>query len=151
MADAGDARRLLGEFTSYDEMLAAVRARVNELQIHGERFDEFAGLPKGYLSKLIGVRPTRRIAMTSMSMVLDGLGMIGQFVEDPRGTQRLKNRLQPRNGSYVRGTPSIVLTARFFQRIGRLGAQARIDNSTEAQRRKWARQAAIARWRKVDP
>jgi hypothetical protein len=143
--------RVLAEFTSYDEMLAAVRNRVAELQVCGERFDEFAGLPRGYLSKLIGARPTRRIAATSMAPVLCGLGLKGQFVEDPQGTERLKNRVPPRNGSYVRAAPSIILTVRFFKKIGRLGAQARIDNSTKAQRREWARKAAIARWRKVDP
>jgi hypothetical protein len=41
-----------------------------------------------------------------------------------------------------------VLTVRFFQKIGRKGAQARIDNSTKQQRQEWARKAAIARWRK---
>jgi hypothetical protein len=50
-----------------------------------------------------------------------------------------------------KSAPSIVLTVRFFQKIGRLGAQARIDNSTAEQRRKWARRAAIARWRKASP
>jgi len=151
MADEGEARRVIGEFTSYDEMLAAVRARVAELNVNGERFDEYAGLPKGYLSKLIGVRPTRRIAMTSMALVLNGLGLRGQFVEDPRGTEQLKTRVPPRNSSYVRGTPSIILTVRFFQKIGRRGAQARIDNSTKQQRQEWARRAAIARWRKANP
>jgi hypothetical protein len=147
MVDDERRPRVLAEFTSYDEMLAAVRARVNELDVCGERFDEFAGLPKGYLSKLIGARPIRRMAMTSMQPVLAGLGLKGQFVEDPQGTERLKNRLSRRNGSYVRAAPSIVLTVRFFKRIGRKGAQARVDNSTAEQRRKWARRAAIARWR----
>src|SRR6516165_5367072 len=117
--------RIVGEFADYPGMLDTLRARVDELAINGERFDEYAGLPRGYLSKLIGVRPTRRIAMISMGPVLDGLGLRGQFVEDPRGTQRLRNRLPPRNPSYVRAVPSIILTVRFFQRIGRLGAQAR--------------------------
>jgi len=47
----------------------------------------------------------------------------------------------------VRAAPSIVFTVRFFKRIGRKGAQARIDNSTKQQRQKWARKAAVARWR----
>jgi len=47
----------------------------------------------------------------------------------------------------VRGAPSIVLTVRYFKRIGRKGAQARVDNSTKEQRQEWARNAAIARWR----
>ena len=34
----------------------------------------------------------------------------------------------------MRGAPSIVMTARFFKKIGRKGAQARVDNSTKEQR-----------------
>jgi len=45
----------------------------------------------------------------------------------------------------VCGAPSIVFTVRFFKRIGKKGAQARIDNSTKQQRQEWARNAAIAR------
>ena len=143
----GEGPGILGEFTDYDGMLAVVRARVEELSINGERFDEFAGLPKGYLSKLIGVRPLRRIGWTSMGPILNGLGLKGQFVEDQAATERLKNSLPPRNNSYVRAMPSIILTVRWFRSIGRKGAQARIDNSTAEQRQKWARKAALARWR----
>jgi hypothetical protein len=144
----GEGPRIIADVSSYEQMLTALRARVTELQINGERFDEYSGLPRGYLSKLIGANPVRRIGMTSWAPVLTGLGLRCLFVEDEAATQRLKNHVAPRNGSYVRSTPSIVLTVRFFQRIGRLGAQARIDNSTAKQRREWARKAAIARWQK---
>jgi hypothetical protein len=145
----GDAPRVIADISSYEEMIAALRRRVNELNINGERFDEYAGLPRGYLSKLVGANPVRRLGMSSFEPVLSGLGLRCLFVEDEAATQRLKNRLPPRNGSYVRGgVTHLALTTRFMQKIGRLGAQARIDNSTEAQRRKWARQAAIARWAK---
>jgi hypothetical protein len=87
-------------------MLAALRARVNELQINGERFDEFAGLPRGYLSKLIGARPIRRVGMTSLSPLMNALGLRCLFVEDPDGTARLKSRLKPRNPSFVRVMPA---------------------------------------------
>jgi hypothetical protein len=143
--------RVLAEITSYEEMLTALRSRVTELQISGERFDEYAGLPRGYLSKLVGAKPIRRLGMQSFQPVLAGLGLRCLFVEDPEATERLKSRVPPRNGSYVRAAPSIVLTVRFFKRIGRLGAQARIDNWTKQQRQEWARKAAIARWRKADP
>src|SRR6516165_5035334 len=148
----GDAPRVIADISSYEEMIAALRRRVNELNINGERFDEYAGLPRGYLSKLVGANPVRRLGMTSFEPVLTALGLRCLFVEDEQATQRLKNRLPPRNGSYVRGgVTHIALTTRFMQKIGRKGAQARIDNSTEAQRRKWARQAAIARWQKANP
>jgi hypothetical protein len=69
----GDEPRVVAEFVDYPGMLAALRARVNELQINGERFDEFAGLPRGYLSKLIGTRPIRRVGMTSLSLLMNAL------------------------------------------------------------------------------
>ena len=128
-------------------MLDALRRRVNELALNGERFDEYAGLPRGYLSKLVGAKPTRRLGMVSFQPVLAGLGLRCLFVVDEEAERRLRERVPPRNGSYVRDAPSIVFTVRFFQRIGRKGAQARIDNSTKKQRQKWARKAALARWR----
>ena len=144
----GEGPRVVAEFSDYAGMLDALRRRVNELQLSGERFEEYAGLPRGYLSKLVGARPQRRIGMTSYGPVIAGLGLRCLFVEDNEATQRLKNRVAPRNGSYVRAAPSIVLTVRFFQKIGGLGAQARIDNSTKAQRQQWARHAANTRWAK---
>ena len=127
--------RVLAEFSSYDEMLAAVRARVNELQINGERFDEYAGLPRGYLSKLIGVRPVRRISHTSMQPVLAGLGLKGQFVEDPQGTARLKSRVVPRNNSFSRTTcTSLIITDRKWRQIQKIGRQARWKRLTKTQR-----------------
>jgi hypothetical protein len=148
MAEGDERPRIIADVSSYEQMVDALRQRVQELSINGERFDEYAGLPRGYLSKLVGANPVRRLGMTSFEPVLSGLGLRCLFVEDEQATQRLKKRLPPRNSSYVRAAPSIVLTVRFFQKIGRLGAQARIDNSTAEQRRKWARRAANTRWAK---
>jgi hypothetical protein len=106
---------VIADVISYDEMLAALRARINELQINGERFDEFAGLPRGYLSKLVGARPIRRLGMTSFEPVLAGLGLRLLVIEDPDATKRLKNFLPPRNGSYVRnGAVHVNLSKRFL-------------------------------------
>ena len=153
----GDPRRVIGEFTSYDEMLAAVRSRVAELQVNGERFDEYAGLPKGYLSKLIGVHPVRRIGMTSMGPLLSAMGVKLAMLEDPAATQRLKDRLIPRNNSYPRATYTLrVVTDRQWSRIQKLGRQARWEKLSKQQRSaimravRAGRKAAAARWRK-DP
>jgi len=139
--------RIIGEFADYPGMLEALRSRVEELQIQGERFDSFAGLPDGYLSKLIGVRPVRRIGMTSLGPLLDALGIYCVVVEDPIATQRLKNRVIPRNNAYMRSTPRIVLTQRFFKKIGRRGAQMRWQRLTQAQRARIMRAVALKRWR----
>jgi len=143
----GELPRIVATFDSYAGMLDAIRARVNELQVSGERLDEYVGLPRGYYSKVAGAKPIRRLGMTSFAPILNGLGLKCQFVEDQEATERLKSRVPPRKSSFVRGAPSIVLTVRYFKRIGRKGAQARVDNSTKEQRQEWARKAAIARWR----
>jgi len=128
---ADEVPRVVATLDSYAGMLDAIRARVNELQVSGERLDEYEGLPRGYYSKVAGAKPIRRLGMTSLAPILNGLGLKCPFIEDPEGTKRLKNRIAPRNSSYVRDAPSIVLTVRFFKWIGRKGAQARVDNSTK--------------------
>ena len=143
--------RVIAEFVDYPGMLAALRARVSELQISGERFDEFAGLPRGYLSKLVGARPVRRVGMTSFSPLMNALGLRCLFVEDSEGTERLKSRLKPRNPSYVRIMPaaaSIIFTARMLKRIRRLGGKARMAKLSAEERSALARRAAQARWRR---
>jgi hypothetical protein len=142
--------RLIADVSSYEQMLAALRARINELQINGERFDEFAGLPRGYLSKLVGIRPIRKLGMQSFGPVLAALGLRCLFVEDPEGTERLKNQVKPRNPSYVRAMPAsacMVLTPRMLQRIRRAGGKARMAQLSAKERSALARRAALARWR----
>ena len=144
----GDAPRVLAAVSSYEEMIAALRQRVNELQIHGERFDEFAGLPEGYLSKLIGPNPVRRIGVVSFAPLLAGLGLRLLVIEDKDATKRLK-RLPPRNSSYVR---SIAvhghLTTRFLQKIGRKGGANSRKYLGKRLIKQLARKAAAARWKK---
>jgi hypothetical protein len=128
-------QRVLATFNSYAGMLDALRARVTELGINGERFDEFAGLPTGYLSKLIGVAPVRRLGLSSFQAVMAGLGLRCQFVEDPEGTERLKSRVKPRNNSYPRTVYTLhTLTDRKWSRIQKLGRKARWKKLSKKQR-----------------
>jgi hypothetical protein len=116
-------------------MLAAVRARAKELQVNGERFDEFAGLPRGYLSKLIGVKPVRRIGMTSMGPLFDALGIYCVVVENETATKRLKTRVRSNNASFRRTTyTSRVVTDRQWRIIQKLGRAARWKKLSRADR-----------------
>jgi hypothetical protein len=149
MADDERPRVIADEIVEYSDFMQALRARVSELQIQGDSFCEFAGLARGYLSKLLTIRSVRRVGMQSMGPLLSAMGVKLQMVEDPAGTARLR-RLPPRNLSYVRTMPAdacIVLTPRMLQRIRRLGGQARMAQLTPEQRSRLARKAALARWR----
>ena len=135
MAEGDERPKIVGEFSDYDGMLDGLRRRASELALNGERFDEYAGLPKGYLSKLIGVHPVRRIGMMSMGPLLSAMGVKLAMLEDPAATQRLKNRVAPRNNSYPRTTYTLrVVTDRQWSRIQKLGRQARWEKLTKAQR-----------------
>ena len=139
-------RRTLAEFADYDGMIAAIRNRVEELQINGERFDEFAGLPRGYLSKLAGERPVRRISHVSMGPLFAALGVSCVLVEDPVATARLKAKLKPRNNSYVRSALRIVITDRLLRKLGAKGRTARWSKLTPRERSNIMRGLAQRRW-----
>jgi hypothetical protein len=140
MAEGDERPQVVAEFSDYDGMLDGLRRRASELALAGERFDEYAGLPKGYLSKLIGVHPVRRIGMTSMGPLLSAMGVKLAMLEDPAATQRLKDRLVPRNNSYPRTVHTLwALTDRKWSRIQTLGRQARWKKLSKQQRSKLMR------------
>jgi len=148
----GEGPRVIADVRSYAEMLAALRARVAELQVNGERFDEYAGLPRGYLSKLVGANPVRRLGMTSFQAVLAGLGLRLLVIEDPAATERLKNKLLPRNSSYVRGvTTHWTLTDKIWRRRQNNGRKIRWEKLTKEQRSEVMRVLAKRRWGKANP
>ena len=127
--------RVIAEFSDYPGLLAALRSRVNELGINGQRFDEFAGLPEGYLSKLVGANPVRRIGMVSMGPLFDALGIRAVLIENGDYTKRLRNRLKPNNASFRRAVYTLhTLTDRKWARIQKIGRQARWKRLTKRQR-----------------
>src|SRR5215472_15518413 len=86
--------RVIASFDNYEGMLEALRTRATELRLAGDTFDEYVGLPRGYTQKVIGIRPVRRLGMTSFGPVLSGLGLRCLLVVDEEATRRLKERLR---------------------------------------------------------
>ena len=134
---AGEGPRVVAEFSDYDELINALRTRAAELNLSGEQVDRHSGLPERYTQKLLGPNQIRRLGVTSLGPFLGALAVRGLLIEDRAAVEKLRRQTTPRNSSFVCGAPSIVLTARFFKRIGRKGAQARVDNSTKERRREW--------------
>jgi hypothetical protein len=152
MSTEGDAPRVIGEFSNYDELITALRIRAAELNLSGQECDRVSGLPDRYSQKLLGPHQIRRLGAVSLGPFLGALGVRGRLVEDKAAVEKLRRQTTPRKAQFVRADAThVTLTFRFMQKIGRLGGQARIDNSTKQQRSAWARRAAIARWRKATP
>jgi hypothetical protein len=91
------------------------------------------------------------IGMTSMGPLFEALGIYCVMIEDADATASLKNGIKPRNLSFVRSAPSIIFTLRHFKKIGALGGRRRKLTTTKAQRVKWAKRGAMARWRSPSP
>ena len=78
------------------EMLAALRARKQELNVSFETIEAIAGLPSGYASKLLCDPPMKRMGALSLGLILAALGYTIHLVEDAEAFALIKNRLLPR-------------------------------------------------------
>jgi hypothetical protein len=143
--------RVIGEFDAYPGLVAALRARVAELDVSGECLDELAGLPRGYFQKLLGTRPVKRIGLRSLADVFGALAVKAVLVEDQAALARISSRLVRRkNAVPAAGTHSVhfEVSKRFLRKIAAMGGKARAARLTPRQRSMLARKMALARWRK---
>jgi hypothetical protein len=96
------APRPLAEIVDYDTMVAAFRARVAELKVAGETLDDVSGLAKGYVQKLVGIHPVKRIGHISFGPLIGALCVKLIMVEDPEAVLRYGRQLTKRYEPAVR-------------------------------------------------
>ena len=107
------------------ELLAAIRARCNELQITYDTLDAVAVLPDGYASKLLCEHPVKHMGTLTMWNVLGTLGYRIALIHDPDLLARFRDKLVvrkcPPQSTGSRGRVKINFTYRFMRKIARLG------------------------------
>jgi hypothetical protein len=144
---------------SIEQLLAALRARRDELEISNETIDDIAGLSDRYTSKVLAANyPSRNLGKLSFPLLLGALGLgiaKVEIVEDPEAIARVEGRwLKWRRLPY--GSPRIRLSAKaiehakphVLQDLSKLGNAARQALLPGKQRSAIARKAARARWRR---
>lgn len=149
-----DAPRIVATFDNYLGLVAAVRARLLELDISFETLDEIAGLPLRYASKLLSEEPLKHFGPMSFDSVIGSIGVKVAFIHDDTAMDRLRrsryfvpkkrapNRVPAdgKQGYVVRRT-----TRENMRQIAALGGLARAQRLTPAKRRRIAQKAARAR------
>lgn len=101
-----EAPKHLATVSDYAGLLAAVRARVVELNITHENLDAVSGIQSGYAGKLLCNPPIRNFGLVSLGLVLGGLGLKLLVVEDEEALARVRSRLAPRRAARrVRNEP----------------------------------------------
>jgi hypothetical protein len=83
------------------ELVAALRARRDELQLTHEVIDDIAGWPAGYAGKLLAPEPIKNLGWSSLGDALDTLAIKLVVVENEEQRRlvesRWKRRERPRN------------------------------------------------------
>lgn len=147
---------------SMPELLNAIRARRDELNISHETIDGIAGLQSGYTSKLLAPTPIKNLGPMSFGSLLGALGLAVVVVEDPQAIVRVEKHWQKRKRPQkllasipasiecevpmaVQISPDLLAKLR---RLASLGGKARAAKLSRRRRKAIARKAILTRWRK---
>jgi len=139
--------RILSVFVDYPGMLAALRARAEELRLSRATIDQVAGLPSGYSGKILGIKQVRRLNLISLGPVLGALGIKLVMVEDAAALRDFGGRSNKRHENRVRNNVVNIFRNRSeFSAMGKIGGK----NSRKYMDKKTAselgRKAIKARW-----
>jgi hypothetical protein len=145
--------RVVATVSDHNELLAAIRRRIEELELSHETVEYLAGLQSGYLSKVIADPPPKRTSPFTQFLILQALGLRVKLEEDPQLIEKIRQRWSKRKlRKSMRTAVSIdrviELPPDFMRRISRMGCEARMRKLTAARRSELARHAAMARWSK---
>ena len=69
------AGRRLATVSDYDELIAAIRQRVDELQISHAVLEELAGLAGGHFGKIVGASRVKTFGPLSLFLILEALAV----------------------------------------------------------------------------
>ncbi len=154
---------------SMPELIEALRARRDALNISHETIDSIAGLQSGYTSKLLAPKPIKNLGPMSFGSLLGALGLAVVVVEDPSQCQRVAKHWEQRKRpmklslsmplsidnqvpAEIAITPEMQAQLRrpeYMREIGLRGNIRRNAKLSKWKKRVLARRAAKARWARV--
>ena len=88
--------RTLAVVREYDELIAAVRARMEELEMTFDILDHRSGVQVGYSAKVLGPTPSKRFGPVSLGCILGALRMKMVLVDDPAAVQNHRRKHEKR-------------------------------------------------------
>jgi hypothetical protein len=152
---------------SMPELIEALRARRDSLNISHETIDSIAGLQSGYTSKLLAPKPIKNLGPMSFGSLLGALGLAVVVVEDPQAVVRVEKHWQKRKRPQKLVPLSIALSIEneipaklqitpdlqaqierreFMKSIGKKGGKRRLKTMGKRARQRAASHAIRCRW-----
>jgi hypothetical protein len=143
---------LSGMLQTADDVLAAVRARKDDLNLSDAAVDHLAGYANGRWGKAFGPAREKNPTVVTLMLFADVLGVSFVMVEDPAKVRRMKSRWEGRRGrvpdaskiassAIRRALPAAIrqlTTAGGKARWQGIDADARRAHMTELARKRWA-------------
>ena len=153
---------------SMPELLDALRARRDALNISHETLDSISGLQSGYTSKLLAPKPIKNLGPITMGPLLGALGLQILVVEDQEQVSKVQGRWikrkRPQRLLLLAGALSIEEIKREERRKhmqqlgskggkmgGSKGGKRRMKTMSRRARQRAATHAARMRWAKHQP
>lgn len=133
------------------DLVAALRARAEELNVSRAEIDRVAGLPSGYAGKMLCIPPVKYAGPQSFWNIAGALGLAVQLVVDPEATARFAGKMDQRDTKNARLRRMIaksklpwLINAENAREMGSKGGSARLTKLSVSSRKKIARMAGIA-------
>jgi hypothetical protein len=123
---------------SYSDLITALRAVKNYLQLSNEFVEDLAGLTRGHWDKVAGACPTKKAGPVVLDALFGALAIELHVHPDPAAAERVSHRWQKRDEHQVRTQPARMnkaLLARAAAELGRRGAIAAAKARRREQRR----------------
>lgn len=146
------------EVTSYTELIEAIKARIAELGIKYENFDDLAWFAPGLSGKVFGPSQVKRLGSEKLFDALRAASLKITVTADPLQFEKMRKEMdkhvQPRSGNQARygnhaSTISSHVLSRAFGHILREARKKRWAGKSKAERSEHARTIANMRWKKV--
>ena len=142
--------RVLATVIDYDSMIAAIRARMREINITNATLEAITGLPDGYLAKVLGGGRIKNLGPMSFGLIVQGLALKLAVFEDHAATEKMRPRWAQRKKSLplLPMASTRRATWLFTSRSGRKAAESRAKKLSPAERSAIGLHAIQERWRR---
>lgn len=144
---------VLGEATTYNELIWVLNARREHVGISLKELNEIADLTGGHAEKIFGAAQVKKLGPFSMWVILAALGLKIVVQEDPKQAAKMQTKYVPSEKNQARpgnlASPAgRVMLSRVFGQFSRSGGKARMAKMSKTELRDHQRRAAMAGVRK---
>lgn len=146
--------RHLATVNGYQGLVAAIRARKDEMRISDNELEDLAGLTRGHVSKLLAPGASKTLGPLSMGRLLRSLGLELIVAENAGQTAKIRELYSERNETRVRKRAVMAIAIEapppwlLNRERGRQLRQIQLSRLTPEQRSRIAKKAARNRRRR---